>query len=77
MRLDGLDGLDRRRHLAKLDRYIGYWRPYATSHADLDHDQAMPREVDNVAGAIAEAVSLRRAGKLEAPDRKVLAPRQK
>jgi hypothetical protein len=21
---------------AELDRYIGYWKPYATSHAELD-----------------------------------------
>ena len=26
--------------LAELDRYIGYWQPYATSHEELDRDQA-------------------------------------
>jgi hypothetical protein len=27
--------------LAEIDRYIGYWQPYATSHAALDSDTAM------------------------------------
>jgi len=30
---------------AELDRYIGYWKPYATSHADLDADAALQEEV--------------------------------
>jgi multimeric flavodoxin WrbA len=64
-------------HLAKLDRYIGYWRPYATSHADLDRDHAVQQEVENVAGAIAEAVRLRRSGRLPAPDEGLTPPRPK
>ena len=28
---------------AELDRYIGYWKPYATSHEDLDADTALQR----------------------------------
>ena len=27
--------------LAELDRYIGYWKPYATSHEELDADTAV------------------------------------
>ena len=29
--------------MAEVDRYIGYWQPYATSHDELDRDQAIPR----------------------------------
>ena len=32
---------------AELDRYIGYWKPYATSHEELDRDLAMQEEVRN------------------------------
>jgi hypothetical protein len=32
---------------AELDRYVGYWKPYATSHADLDADTALQEEVRN------------------------------
>ena len=35
--------------LAELDRYIGYWEPYATSHEALDNDVAMQGEVRNAA----------------------------
>ena len=34
---------------AELDRYIGYWKPYATSHDELDADTAMQEEVRNAA----------------------------
>jgi multimeric flavodoxin WrbA len=30
---------------AELDRYIGYWQPYATSHEELDRDKALQQEV--------------------------------
>jgi multimeric flavodoxin WrbA len=36
---------------ALLDRYIGYYEPYATSHAALDADPALFEEVANVARA--------------------------
>jgi multimeric flavodoxin WrbA len=29
---------------AELDRYIGYWKPYATNHEELDGDSAMIEE---------------------------------
>jgi len=29
---------------AELDRYIGYWQPYATSHSALDDDESMQHE---------------------------------
>src|SRR5919107_5644083 len=47
---------------AELDRYIGYWKPYATSHDELDADEAVQVEVTNAALALAEAVARRRAG---------------
>jgi hypothetical protein len=47
---------------AELDRYIGYWEPYATSHDALDADTAMQEEVRNAARTLVEAVQASRAG---------------
>ncbi len=44
------------------DRFIGYYRPYATSHADLDADEAVVAEVENAARALPEAVQRYRHG---------------
>jgi hypothetical protein len=41
---------------AELDRYIGYWKPYATSHDALDQDDAVQQEVANAAQTLADAV---------------------
>jgi multimeric flavodoxin WrbA len=41
---------------AELDRYIGYWKPYATSHAELDRDLALQQEVANAGRTLADAV---------------------
>ncbi len=49
---------------AELDRYIGYWKPYATSHDELDGDAAVQDEVRNAAFALREAVLAMRDGKL-------------
>ncbi|WP_297324398.1 NAD(P)H-dependent oxidoreductase [Nitrosomonas sp.] len=49
---------------ARLDRYIGYFEPYATSHDVLDKDIAMQEETRNVALAVAKAVVELRAGRL-------------
>jgi multimeric flavodoxin WrbA len=49
---------------ARLDRYVGYYEPYATSHETLDRDQALQQEVRNVARAVALAVEQLRAGTL-------------
>ena len=61
---------------AELDRYIGYWKPYATSHAELDADTAIQDEVRFAARTLLDAVKERRAGK-SAPPREVSAPREK
>jgi multimeric flavodoxin WrbA len=63
--------------LAQLDRYIGYYEPYATSHDALDRDSHVQEEVRNVARAVANAVARLRAGELAAPDRGLKQPRPK
>jgi multimeric flavodoxin WrbA len=62
---------------AELDRYIGYWKPYATSHAELDADLAVQEEVRVAARTLLEAVRAARAGRLPAPGEHLEAPRQK
>ncbi len=47
-----------------IDRYIGYYQPYATSHDALDTDTAVQQEVRIAARTLVEAVALSRAGKL-------------
>jgi multimeric flavodoxin WrbA len=53
---------------AGLDRYVGYYEPYATSHDDLDRDTALQREVRNTALALAETVRQIRSGRYRRPD---------
>lgn len=56
-------------HLSHIDRYIGYYEPYATSHDDLDEDEGVQEDVRNAARALMQAVTDRRSGKLQPPDR--------
>jgi multimeric flavodoxin WrbA len=51
---------------ARLDRYIGYYEPYATSHVALDRDTALQEEARNVGRAVAKAVAELRSGRLTA-----------
>ena len=62
---------------ARLDRYLGYYGPYATSHDALDQDTGLQEEVRNVARAVVRAVSALRAGRLEPPDAGLERPRPK
>ncbi|MBZ6076133.1 flavodoxin family protein [Microvirga sp. WGZ8] len=62
---------------AELDRYIGYWQPYATSHDDLDRDLAVQEEVRNAARTLLEAVHDKRKGAFLAAGRDLQPPRQK
>lgn len=62
---------------AELDRYIGYWQPYATNHEALDADQAMQDEVLNAARTLAEAAHANHAGTLLMAGRALKPPRQK
>jgi len=61
---------------AQLDRYIGYYEPYATSHVALDEDEAMFEEARNAARAVIEQVRRLRDGE-EAPDARLQRPRAK
>jgi len=61
---------------ASLDRYVGYYEPYATSHDALDRDTAFHEEVRNVARALVRQVRLQRAGR-EEPDAALADPRPK
>jgi hypothetical protein len=62
---------------ARLDRYIGYYEPYATSHATLDRDEAVQEEVRNAGRALVNAVNELRQGRLSAPDHGLPRPRRK
>ncbi|HEY9317039.1 MAG TPA: NAD(P)H-dependent oxidoreductase [Achromobacter sp.] len=62
---------------SQLDRYIGYYQPYATSHDELDRDEAVQQEVRNVARAMAACLPRLRKGELATPDRHIRAPRPK
>ena len=56
-------------HMSHVDRYVGYYESYATSHDDLDKDEGLQEDVRNAARALMQAVKDRRSGKLEPPDR--------
>ena len=62
---------------ARLDRYIGYYEPYATSHDALDADRAVWEEVRNVARAVARCVGDVRAGRHRRLDAELKDPRPK
>jgi multimeric flavodoxin WrbA len=74
--LDWMGLIDAGSH-ARLDRYIGYYEPYATSHDALDADTALWEEVRNVARVVSIAVAEARAGKLSNPSADVKRPRPK
>jgi hypothetical protein len=61
----------------RLDRYVGYYKPYATSHQELDEDRDFQEEVRNVARAVAATVKDVRAGKVRSADAKLTSPRPK
>ena len=64
-------GLVQASYGAVLDRYIGYYEDYATSHAALDRDVAVQDEVRNVARCVVNAVTLMREGRFVQPDEAV------
>jgi len=61
----------------RLDRYIGYYEPYATSHEALDRDEAMQEEVKNVARAVVKTVQALRGGALATYTTREKQPRPK
>jgi multimeric flavodoxin WrbA len=62
---------------ALLNRYVGYWEPYATGHEALDADLAMKGEVRNAARTLVEAVMAQRSGKLVEAGQELHPPRRK
>jgi hypothetical protein len=62
--------------MSAIDRYVGYYEPYATSHDALDDDTALQDEVRNAARALVQQVRLMRAGRVE-PDAGLADPRPK
>ncbi|MGQ0646012.1 MAG: flavodoxin family protein [Gemmatimonadaceae bacterium] len=62
---------------ATIDRYIGYYEPYATSHDALDQDAPLHEEVRNAARILVEAVRLKRAGEFPETDHAIRDPRPK
>lgn len=63
--------------LAELDRYIGYWKPYATSHEELDRDLDVQAEIRNAAWVLLDAVKSKRAGHWAKASDRLQEPRQK
>jgi multimeric flavodoxin WrbA len=63
--------------MAELDRYIGYYEPYATSHDSLDKDKAIQDEVRNAARTLLSAVAAWRSGHLQPTDANLSPPRNK
>ena len=61
---------------ASIDRYVGYYEPYATSHQALDRDEGFQEEVRNAARALVKQVQMTRAGHQE-PDAELEEPRKK
>jgi multimeric flavodoxin WrbA len=62
---------------ALLDRYVGYYRDYATSHDDFDQDRDFQAEVCNAAETLVRAVMLKRQGRSAEADVGLKSPRPK
>ena len=62
---------------AVLDTFIGYYRPYATSHDDLDADLDLFEEVRNAARSLVAMVTQMRTGAWTPPDEDLRDPREK
>src|SRR5918994_7172707 len=53
---------------AAIDRYVGYYEPYATSHEALDRDEALHEEVRNAARSLMNEMQRIREGSHEPDD---------
>jgi multimeric flavodoxin WrbA len=62
---------------AALDTWIGWYRPYATSHDDLDADADLFVQVEQAARSLAAMVAQIRGGTYRAPDAGLHSPREK
>jgi multimeric flavodoxin WrbA len=63
--------------IAESDGYVGYMKPYATSHEEFDKAKAFQDEVRNVARALGAAIELARTGNLEDPAKGLSEPNPK
>ncbi len=63
--------------LAAIDSFIGWYEPYATSHADLDRDRPLFTQVEQAAISLSRMVKQLRSGTYHAPDAGMRSPRQK
>ena len=64
-------------HKATIDRYVGYYEPYAENHQALDADRAFQEEARNAARALVKAVKLLRKGEFPQPEAGLSDPRPK
>lgn len=62
---------------AVLDTWIGWYRPYATSHEDLDADEDIFVQVHQAALSLANMVQQLRSGAYRAPNAGLHSPREK
>lgn len=62
---------------AEVDRYIGYYEPYATSHEALDRDTAVQEETRNAARAVVRVSAAIRQGSYPRPEEGLVSPRPK
>jgi multimeric flavodoxin WrbA len=62
---------------SRLDRFIGYYEPYANSHDTLDEDHFVQEEVRNVARAVLRGVQDLRSGRFHPPGCRLQRPRPK
>ena len=62
---------------ARLDRFIGYYEPYATSHDTLDADEAVQEEARNVGREVARFTAALRRGELKTELKAPKGPRPK
>ncbi|HEX5048273.1 MAG TPA: flavodoxin family protein [Gammaproteobacteria bacterium] len=60
-----------------IERYIGYYEPYATSHDALDRDEAVQQEARNAALSLVATVRAIRSGQRPDPDTGLEPPRKK
>lgn len=63
--------------VSNIDRYVGYYKDYATSHDDLDKDKAFQAEVRLAALGLVEHVRLQRGKKPKHSLAKLRTPRPK
>lgn len=62
---------------AALDTWIGWYKPYATSHEDLDADEALFVQVQQAALSLANMVQQMRTGTYRPPHAGLHSPREK